>query len=339
MSADGDRRTDRSAHDPWRIGGSALPPNLLLSAKLLAASLLLQGYVAAIPEPFLPLVPWLRVPRPDAARAALQVGATAAALLLLASWRPRTCALALGAILFLSLLATRGDYRNSKFFVACILILIGLHAGKASLLLLRAQIVLVYLGSGLNKVFEPDWLSGRYFDHWQSVIVRNPVWQVVADRLPPLALGQVFGWGAIASELALGVALAFPPLTGLAIMAAVPLHAGMVAMAGTTFGIFFTALLFAYPVLFRWPARGETRARFDPGRRVHRALRRFAERGDHEGWVTAEAVPGSPLELDLGGRTRSGARAAALWLLLTPATWFVAAVVLAAPAWLHWGAT
>lgn len=331
--------TGYSEMDPWRIAGSTLPPNLLLSAKLLAASLLLQGYIAALPEPFLPLVPWLRPPHPELVQAFLQFGATAAALLLLGNRRTRTCAIALGGMVFFSLLATRGEYRNSKFFVACILILIGLYAGRKSLALLRAQFVLVYLGSGLNKLLDVDWRSGQYFDYWQSEILGNAAWEAVSDRFPPLFLGQAAGWVGIVTELVLGIALAFPPLTSVVVAAATVFHAVSVMMAGTTFGIFFAALLFSFPVLFAWPSPGETQARFDPGRRFHAALARLSEKVDREGWVEAEAVPGAALELDLRGRTWRGAPAVALWLLLLPATWFTGAVVLATPAWLHWGAT
>jgi len=332
-------RTRCSRADPWRIGGSSLPPNLLLSAKLMAASLLLQGYVAALPEPFVPLLSWLLPPRPDLVQAGLQVGATGAALLLLGNRRPKVCALVLGGALLFTLLATRGEYRNSKFFVACILILIGLNAGKRSLVFLRAQLVLVYMGSGVNKLLDADWRSGRYFHHWQSEILGNGAWDALADRLPPLALGQAAGWVVIVSELTLGAGLAFASLTSVVIVAAMIMHAASVVMAGTTFGIFFAALLFSFPVLIAWPRPGETTARFDPGRRWHATLAGFSARVDREGWVAAEARPGTGLELRLRGRTWKGARAAALWLLLLPATWFTAAVFLAAPAWLHWGAT
>src|ERR1700694_6304747 len=51
--------------NPLRCGGTVLPTNLLLMAKLIALCLLLTNHVRQIPDPWLPFVPvfdWIGAP-------------------------------------------------------------------------------------------------------------------------------------------------------------------------------------------------------------------------------------------------------------------------------------
>ena len=261
-----------------------------------------------------------------------------AAVGLLANRWPRTAAFALGAVLLFSLLVNRAGYRNSIVFVSFVLILIGVSEGDRARGWLRIQLVLVYAGSALNKALDPDWRSGRYIVHWLGEVVDSPVWSAATRVVDPWPAGQATAWTTIGLEAALAVGFAVAPMTPWAVAVAVVFHGCTVLVAGTTFGIFVSALLFTYPALFPWPSSGEAVARFDPARRPHRLLHRYARRTDRDGRVRARPRAGR-LEIEWGSRRFRGVRAAAVWVALLPASWFVAAVVVAAPAWLHWGAT
>lgn len=327
-----------SAADPWRLEGTALAPEILLVAKLLAASVLLQGYVAAIPEPFLPLVPGLRLPWPELVRGALQVVAVVAAVAVLGNRRTRAAAFALGAVLLFSLLANRAGYRNSIVFVSVVLLLVGLSEGDRARVWLRVQLGLVYGGSALNKALDPDWRSGRYMVHWLGEVVESPLWTAVSSAVDPSLAGIATAWTTIGLEAVLAIGFMVPALTPFAVGVAVAFHATTVVVAGTTFGIFVSALVFTYPAFFPWPPPGEAVARYDPSRRSHRLLRWYAERADRDGRVEPRPSTGH-MTLMVGSRRLRGVVAAGVWAALLPATWFAAVVVAAAPAWLHWGAT
>src|SRR5260370_41985999 len=64
----------RPSWNPLRCGGTALPTNLLLMAKLIALCLLLTNHVRLLPDPFLPFLPVFdQTGSPAAFQRALQV--------------------------------------------------------------------------------------------------------------------------------------------------------------------------------------------------------------------------------------------------------------------------
>ena len=68
-----------------------MPANVLAMAKVIVIGLALKGYVAALPEVFLPMLPQLDALDPQLFRRALQVAFWIAAPLLLMNLRVRTC--------------------------------------------------------------------------------------------------------------------------------------------------------------------------------------------------------------------------------------------------------
>lgn len=308
--------------DPLRIHGTELPANLLLAAKCVFVVIAIQGLVVSLPEPFLPLVPGLRPSRPAWIAVGMRVVALAAGVALLLNRKVRIASLALGLVVLFALLGARGWYRNGRFFVAAVLILIGLWRAPWGTRLIHVQLVLVYAGSALNKVFEPDWWTGRYFEHWMRDIIGNPIYVELADLLPPLVLSTAMGWLTIGVEAALAIGFAVPPLHVPTVVVAVAFHAASVIAAGTTFGVFVGVLAVSFLVFFEWPEPGRHVMRYDPGRPGHRGLRWVAHRLDRERqvrWVTNPA--GSRLTLEERGAQRDGVAAVIGWAARLPATW------------------
>jgi hypothetical protein len=88
--------TPRSLN-PLACTGTALPPNLLLIAKLIALGLLLKGYVPRIPGVFLPMWAALDLlPEPELVRLAMQATVVTAGVCLLCNRAVRTCAFLIG---------------------------------------------------------------------------------------------------------------------------------------------------------------------------------------------------------------------------------------------------
>jgi hypothetical protein len=312
--------------NPLRMRDTALPPQALLAAKLLFLSLLLNGDIAALPAPYLPL--WLAIDAipvaPDLIARVLQGLMLGAGILLCANRWPRTCALVIGSCLMFVLLANRPAYRNARFFVAAMFILIGLYQSGSGLRFVRWQFSMMYFGSALNKLLEADWRSGQYFEHWMRQIVESPVYGAAADVLPPLGLGQMLGWGTIAFEFTLSVALLVRAARPVAIAAALAFHSASVLMAGTTFGVFFAALLSAYPVFANWPPRGGVACTLPESWRQPRRLLTAID------FDSTFALREGPLRVRLGEREFHGLAALVAGAGLLPPVYAVAIAIVCA---------
>lgn len=320
--------------DPFRVAGHALPPAIVLMVRLVALSLLLKqyytGHYKAPLAPFAPLVPWFDlVPYPDAFRRLL-IGTLVCALvgILVDGRRIRAwCLVAAGAI-FVAAFAARFYYSNNKIFCASLLLLAGLMRRDDRPLFLWLQLALMYLAASLNKALERDWLSGQYFDYWLGTLNRQPAFVAVADRLPPLLLGQLLGWGTIVIELALGVAYLVPRWRVAAAWLALYFHGGALLLSQKDFGVYTAALCASCLAVVVWP-RAWT-VRFDPSRRGHALLHALLAPLDRDRAGTWAAQRGTPLVAVVDGEPRVGWAAVRRLLLLHPPALFLAIAILTA---------
>jgi len=251
---------------PLNIYGTALPPNLLLMAKLIVVLLLVKGYFDKIHSPFLPLVPVFEyVPWPYAFRLGLQGVFVAASLALLVNVRVRAAAFLVGLVFLLVPLVSRGSYTNGIFFCAAMLMLTGLYHNAMSEWLLKIQIAIMYFGSGLNKLLLEDWRTGQYMDHWLRQVKPSGLYESLAGMMSPLLLAKLLCWGTIGVELFLAGALLHRRSYRIAVALGFLFHVISLAFAGHDFGVFGPAMLAAYLVFFRWPSANEpTPLRYDP---------------------------------------------------------------------------
>jgi len=324
--------------NPLQCRGTALPPNLLIAAKLIVFGLILKGYVFEIPELFLPMFPVFDlIPRSELLRPVLQVAFLLSATSLLLNWRVRTSSAIAGSVFLLGPLMSQGFYTNATFFAGAILLLIGLQHSPRMVWLIRAQFVLMYFGSGLNKIFEADWRSGQYMSHWLGTMIESDLYLLLANVVSEPLLARSLTWGTITIEFALAVGLTIPRLYRPAIWTAILFHSSSVFFSGTDFGIFLTALLAAMLAFAEWPERGSVRVLVDPTRLRHRLLRRISPRVhlDERFTFVSSSSMGDParLGLHMGDRRYEGVEAFNMWLLLTPATYLVLALLIGVPQW------
>ena len=193
--------------NPLRCGGTALPTNLLLMAKLIALCLLLTNHVRLIPDPFLPFVPafdWIGAPA--AFQTALQVAFVAAAVALLLNRWVRASCLALGGVILIGVVSSKAYYGNNKTFCGLILFLTGLYEPGSEPWLLRAQFALVYFGAGLNKLLDADWRSGLFMENWATARLKHGAYIAVASSMPPMLLAKLMCWGTVVTELGMSAA-------------------------------------------------------------------------------------------------------------------------------------
>ena len=335
--------------NPLRLGGTALPVPLLLSAKLLVVTMLATGHVTTLPDPFLPFLPVFdRIGDPELFRTALQVLFLAGSVAVLLNRRVRLASFVVGMVILVGIASSRIYWANNTFFMGAVLTLIGLHTSERSVWLLRIQVAMIYFGAGLNKVLDPDWVSGQFFEHWAVANLRHDLYIRVAALLPPMVLAKLMCWGTIATELSLFVGFAWRRLWVFAIWLGILFHAAMTLFAGITFVLFLYVAPAAYFAFARWP-RTTTEVIYDGDCGICAKTKQWFEALDLEGafrWTTFQSGTGdrfgisrealaNRLHIVLDGeRIAEGFRAFKLMLLTNPMTHLVMLGVLLS---LHWG--
>ena len=240
-----------SAFNPLRLSGHALPPQLVLMARLLALFLLLRGE-----SPYRTYLPYLelldRFP-PDALGVVMRGAADAGYLLTLATPFIRLGAGVSGSMLLLGLLACRPCLSVAHTFVACLLLAVALSDRRTEGRLVRAQVVMLYAGATLHKIVDPDWWNGRYFDAMLVARHEHALYATVAAALPAGLLATAMGLATVAAQAALAICFLRPRAYRAGVILGVLFHGAMVLIMQSTFGPFFGALLIAYVAFLPWP--------------------------------------------------------------------------------------
>lgn len=339
----------RPSWNPLRLGGTALPAPLLLAAKLIVVTLLATGHAATLPDPFLPFLAFFDgIGNPELFRTVLQVAFFAGSAALLANRRVRLASFVVGAVILVGIASSRIYWANNTFFAGAVLTLIGLHVSDRSVWLVRVQVALIYFGAGLNKVLDPDWLSGQFFEHWTVANLQHDLYIRAAALFPPMVLSKLMGWATIATELSLFSGFALPRLWPFAIWLGIGFHAAMTVFTGITFVLFLYVAPAAYFAFARWP-RKRTEVIYDGDCGICAKTKRWFEAFDFEGafrWTPYQSGIGDRFGISRealaerlhvvvdGERIADGFRAFKLMLLFNPVTWFVLLAVLLG---LHWG--
>ncbi|MBM3726712.1 MAG: DUF393 domain-containing protein [Acidobacteria bacterium] len=333
--------------NPLRCAGQGLPVPLALMAKIVALALLLTGHVRLLPDPFLSFIPVLDLLPGPAFQLTLQAVFVLAALAILFNRSLGAACTVLGLTILLAVVSSKAYYGNNKTMCGIMLLLAGLYHPRTGVWFLRAQFVLVYFGAGLNKLLDPDWQSGLFFDHWASARLKNPFYLWLAPQLPPLVAGKLFCWVTIGTELALAAAFMAPRLYPAAIWVSLLFHASLLEFTGTTFTMFFYVMEASVLVFVTWPH--ELTILYDGGCGICNRIRRFVERLDFDRGFQWEAfqtgagdrwnIPRAALNERLhlvvshpaGDRVYAGFRACKLILLYNPSFLLALAAAIALP--------
>jgi hypothetical protein len=245
----------KGSFNPIKCTGTVLPPPVLLMAKLVALSILLSLEWKSFPDPFLPFIPALGhlAAIGPLFRWGLKIVFLAASAALLFNRHVRAACLAIAFVFLTAVFSSRIYFENNRLFVGCLFLLAGLTETEGSPWLLRAQIVLLYLAAGMNKLLDAGWRSGQFFAVWGGHFIKEPLYFTVAAWLPDMTLAKIFSWSAIATELTLPLALLHPRTRKMAICAGIGFHTALLFLTGRTFGLFYFAILASYLSFAEWP--------------------------------------------------------------------------------------
>jgi predicted DCC family thiol-disulfide oxidoreductase YuxK len=286
--------------NPLTLSGTELPSAVLLLAKLATIVFLLHALkqLSTIYLPFIPALDYLPLPA-GVVQHGMQLVLLAASVALLCNQRVRVAALVLGGGLFFELMASTLWFENNRTYLACLFVLVGLTGrGRDSTpWLLRAQVIILYFGAGLNKVLDPDWRSGQFFAYWVTHILQYRPLLLLNSWLPNGMLWVLLGWLTILGELGLAVAFMIPRLRPAAMVFGIIFHSALYIVADRSFGMFFFIAPISYLAFVTWPT-SPARMLYDGDCGFCVRVRRFFERLDVDRlvrWVPGQAVSESEL--------------------------------------------
>jgi hypothetical protein len=320
----------RPTLNPLSIRGTAMQPNVLLMAKLVALGFIVSGQLGLLSRHFVPFLGFFRhVGSPSGFHLALELVFLLAAGSLFLNRYVRVACIALGLVIVVGIASSMFYYENNREYSALLLVLAGLENPRGEPWLLRWQIVLLYFAAALNKVLLADWRDGHFFDAWMGYL-HHSAWVKVSGIFPSRVLGALLAWAAIITEFGLAIAFALRRHIPVVIWVGIAYHTTLVLVMNRTFGMFWVAAPSAYLAFVSWPTEPLLVRYGEVPKWLSRALHGM-QRIDVDrsfSWQPAER-PG--VELTHNGIIYRG-WSALLWIsLFTPLTYFVLVVLAMVP--------
>jgi len=315
--------------NPLRCSGTDLPTNLTVLVKVLALVLLIVNHVRILPDPWLPFIPGIDAIPPLLFQRTIQTVFVVSAVAIVFNRRIRLFSVLLGATMLLAVVSSKAYYGNNKAFCGLMLLLAGLYKpGTPNFL--QWQLAITYFGAGLNKLLDPDWHSGVFFENWAVNRLRQP-WFIAANSvLPPFVAAKLMCWMTIATELGIVPLLFIRKYFRWAVIFNVLFQASLLLFTGTTFTLFFYSMTAASFAFVTWPASPVSAAyrRGHPFARLVGIIN-FLDVDKRFVWTAADDA-NRWLNVIAGNQVYSGFRALRMIVLLNPLTYFVIAAAIAA---------
>jgi hypothetical protein len=184
-------------------GQSDIP--LLFSAQLLVVYLVWVRGMKHILAPFLPFIPGMEILRELPGLYVILDGIYWVSLIAVVfGFRFQQFSLILGILVFLVVFGSKPQFSNSFLFAGCFFLLIGIYRPGLEWIF-RVQLSLLYLGAGVNKLLDPDWQSGQYFEYFLSEVYINPISVFIVELIYSEYLFKLLSWITIALELTFGL--------------------------------------------------------------------------------------------------------------------------------------
>jgi hypothetical protein len=163
----------------------------------------------------------------------------------------RACCFGLAALIALEVAVCPTWFAHNRLFVCALLLMVSLSSERFSSLP-RWQVALVYAVAAIDKLLEPAWRDGRFFESFIAQLARfglmwapggtvgapNPV-AVFLESHGTRPLWMLAGLSVIALEFVLAVCFATSLRFGA--WANLTFHVGVFALTGSTMGQFFFA--------------------------------------------------------------------------------------------------
>lgn len=321
--------TDFISFNPLSCRSGSLPGNIVLMVKLMVVGLLMKEYLHDLSDHFLPFFPVFdQIGSPEEFKSILQFFFILGSVGVLFSRWIRASCLILGLVFLTAVLSSKFHYTNVKFFCACIFLLTSMSNSKDPLIFLRFQMVIVYLGATVNKIFDADWRSGQYFEHWMSAVLKREVYIHATTFFPPMVLSKIMCWMSIFTEFFLTIGFLLKPLQYVTIFVGVYFHSMVFLLASYDFRVFTIAILSSYLIIVPWP--DVLRVRYDDNNQLNRLLKTFFSFVDWDKRIEWQTARGK-WQLGVLEQSFSGFLAFKRIILYSPFFYFLYVFILGLP--------
>ena len=181
---------------------------------------------------------------------ALAVISTALCLGILFSAFTRACCFGLAALIGFALLTHPTWFAHNRLFVAALLFMVSVSTRRFAWLV-RWQVALVFFVAAFDKLSEPAWRDGRFFESFIAQLSRfGLMWSggrvggpnglaTLLEQAGSRDIWMLVGLGAIVIELFIAGSFLFNARSGVALNVA--FHVIIFAVTGSTMGQFFFA--------------------------------------------------------------------------------------------------
>ncbi|MEO1652369.1 MAG: hypothetical protein AAFU64_02390, partial [Bacteroidota bacterium] len=177
-------------------------------------------------------------------------------ILILFNLRPRIGSALLALSILLTILSCRPCYADSRMYFFSLFFLLSLFQKGYGGKLLQWQVIILYFGSGANKLFDLDWQSGQYIDNWLTYKLEAFPYLFLDAFFPPLWLAWLISWSVILIELTTATLLmAREKYHQLALGLGILMHSGSVIVVNDVWGSFVAGVLLSYLAFIPWPKR------------------------------------------------------------------------------------
>lgn len=259
--------------NPFYVTGKAVVPELVLAVRLLAVYLLLTGEFPFNGNQgggrFYPVIDLLdQLGSDDQFNTGVRLLFLGGIGTLLFSRFVRLGSLAVGLAFVTGLLSCQICISVAHLFTGCVFLCTALSNTVTGTGLIRFQLVVLYLGADLNKVFDADWWTGASMETLLVTKHQITAYMKLAGTFPAGFLSQMMGIGVILLQMGIAILLLRRQTAVYAMMLALALHLPMVVLMHMTFGPFLFALVTAYGSLLTWPRHLVCDRRLHSGRLV-----------------------------------------------------------------------
>lgn len=187
--------------------------------------------------------------------------------------RFRAFSLVISCLIFYSILSSKLQFSNSFLYSGCIFFLIGIYKSGLEWMF-KLQIALLYLGAGLNKILDPDWISGQYFDFFFTEPYSNQLYISVSKLFPSKLLASLFGVFTILTEFSLGIWVLIGKRRYLLVILIHGFHLAMLILtAGALSYIFYFLMAVSSYLILPWAEKEGVEIRYPENSKVFQFLK------------------------------------------------------------------
>lgn len=237
----------------FNIGKSSYPVNIDLIFKLLAINVLFNTYLFRndIKLPFMDFMneigkfnqlPWV-----------ITIVTLIGIVIILFSMAPRLGSVLIAMGMFVTIIGCKPCYSDSRMYVFSLFVLLALYDKRFGVKFLRLQVIILYFGSGINKLFDIDWQTGQYIGNWLIHKIENPVYIGVSSMFPSMVLAKFLSWSVIITELSIALCFMKKNTFKFGILLGILLHSGSMIVVNGVFGSFIAATFISYLAFIDWP--------------------------------------------------------------------------------------